>query len=263
MKRLIKKSKIYTGIKYEGEYVEVYINPTDEEIQRTMSNGRYHSIRGIIDGSGQMIIWPGRILHADIGYRNDGAVDISQFRFAYDPTDKEWLTDAHEKYTVEETLQLYQQYQSQLSRIGNINDVICIWYAKDKRDYPESVVKTTMNEIPAKKQVAASLKKKASYIHCHECGWSQDDYWNESYNPIRFMLNWEEALLNEDIDKPFTEDPNFIKENGDLTLREVIAQEMERAANHIRDMKYRNHDECEKKNPDRKCPKCGHGLDED
>jgi hypothetical protein len=27
-----------------------------------------------------------------------------------------------------------------------------------------------------------------SYVHCHACGWSQDDFWNRSYNPAKYFF---------------------------------------------------------------------------
>lgn len=27
-----------------------------------------------------------------------------------------------------------------------------------------------------------------SFVHCHGCNWEQDDFWNKSYNPVRYFL---------------------------------------------------------------------------
>lgn len=27
-----------------------------------------------------------------------------------------------------------------------------------------------------------------SFIHCHKCGWQQDDFWDKSYNPVRYFF---------------------------------------------------------------------------
>ena len=86
------------------------------------------------------------------------------------------------------------------------------------------------------------------YLHCHNCDWSQDDFWSKDYNPIRFMLNWEEQLL----------DSKKIKEkfpNDEKTYQEIIAEQTERAARRIRNMHYMSIEEY--RNSDRKCPKCG------
>ena len=90
-----------------------------------------------------------------------------------------------------------------------------------------------------------------SYLHCHKCGWSQDDFWDENYNPIRFLLNWENELLNEKFYQDFP--------NEERTYQEIIAQELERHANTIRNMKWRTHEEF-KRDYDigiARCPSCG------
>jgi hypothetical protein len=103
-------------------------------------------------------------------------------------------------------------------------------------------------------------KLNEAYVHCHTCEWSQDDFWSKDYNPVRFLLNWEDDLLSERLDQPFTDDAGFIKENGNLTLREVIARECEQAAEKIRSMNFLSEDEWHANN---KCPKCGAALDID
>lgn len=103
-----------------------------------------------------------------------------------------------------------------------------------------------------------------AYLHCHACGWEQDDFWSEGYNPIKSLADWQDSLLEKDIDGQFTDDSYFIKEHGNITLREVLAQEFEKGARRIRDMVYRTEQEFREKNPERNCPKCGkHDLDID
>lgn len=95
-----------------------------------------------------------------------------------------------------------------------------------------------------------------AFLHCHNCDWLQDDFWDESYNPIRHLLVWERDLLNRNLDEPFTDDGQYIKDHGNLTLREVIARQLERAAGDIRKMLFRTELDF---GPDNKypCPKCG------
>jgi len=93
-----------------------------------------------------------------------------------------------------------------------------------------------------------------AYAHCHKCNWSQDDFWDEGYNPIRYLLNWEEDLLDfGKLDEPFTDDAQFIKERGNLSRREVIAQELEKHAETIRKMKILTNEEANTA----MCPNCG------
>jgi hypothetical protein len=30
-----------------------------------------------------------------------------------------------------------------------------------------------------------------AFVHCDSCPWSQDDFWNRKYNPVRFFLKYE------------------------------------------------------------------------
>ena len=99
------------------------------------------------------------------------------------------------------------------------------------------------------------------YLHCHKCGWSQDDYWTKSYNPIRFLLNWEEELLNEKFNQLFPGE----KDTKGMTYREVIALELEKHAKIIRNMKWVTHEEFlnDYHTGKAKCPKCGSSKDFD
>ncbi len=102
-----------------------------------------------------------------------------------------------------------------------------------------------------------------SYLHCHACDWSQDDFWSESYNPIRHLLNSEDWLLDFDkLDKSFvgegfrTDDEPLMG----LTTRQVIVRDLEKAANTIRNMVFLREEDA-KGQP---CPLCGeHTLDID
>jgi predicted RNA-binding Zn-ribbon protein involved in translation (DUF1610 family) len=98
-----------------------------------------------------------------------------------------------------------------------------------------------------------------AYLHCHKCGWSQDDFWNKSYNAIRFLLNWEDELLNEKFKQKFPGDSEWRKRFGDITYQEVIAQELERHAQTIRNMVWVTRDEFQADYDagKAKCPKCG------
>lgn len=106
---------------------------------------------------------------------------------------------------------------------------------------------------------------KMSYLHCHNCNFSQDDYWSEGgYNPITYLQSWEKSLFSDKIDEPFTNDYQFIQENGNITLREEIARVLENLAKTIRKMEYRTRDELKLKNPELVCPNCKQKmLDED
>ncbi len=91
-----------------------------------------------------------------------------------------------------------------------------------------------------------------AYIHCHKCSWSQDDFYDESgYNPAKVLKNWNEALCSDKVNKIF---PGKI-----ITYKEVIAQEYERKAKNIRNMKWTTFQQY-KNDPNKQCPMCGNGL---
>jgi hypothetical protein len=97
-----------------------------------------------------------------------------------------------------------------------------------------------------------------AYVHCHSCGWSQDDFYSvDGYNPAWFLLFWMKELCSENIDQSFSNDSEFLRENGDITTREVIAREFEEYAQRIRNMRWVTYEQW-KKDPDRTiCPECG------
>lgn len=91
------------------------------------------------------------------------------------------------------------------------------------------------------------------------CGWGQDDFYNESYNPDDYLLSVNCYLFGnkkDQIDKQYTDDYDFVQENGPITTREVIARKFERYANRIRQAKWLNREDF-KNDPNPTCPKCG------
>lgn len=97
-----------------------------------------------------------------------------------------------------------------------------------------------------------------AYVHCHSCGWQQDDFYDENYNPAQFLSNWNYQLFGKDrkhLDKLFSDDALFLKENGSITTREMIAREYEKYARRIRKMKWITYEDF-KNDTDKKCPEC-------
>jgi len=100
------------------------------------------------------------------------------------------------------------------------------------------------------------------YLRCRNCDWSQDDFYDKDYNPAKSLLDWNGSLFGDDrkqLDEQFSNDSEFIKENGKITTREVVAREYESFASKIRAMKWVTYEDYEKdKNSGvAKCPKCG------
>lgn len=97
------------------------------------------------------------------------------------------------------------------------------------------------------------------YVHCHSCPWSQDDFYDESYNPAKYLMDWNDYLFGDRssrLDELFSDDTEFLRENGPLTAREVIAREYEKFARRIREMKWVTYQSF-KNDPDKVCPSCG------
>ena len=95
------------------------------------------------------------------------------------------------------------------------------------------------------------------YVHCHSCPWSQDDFYSEKgYSPAKYLSSWNGELCGDKIDQQFTDDAEFLRENGPISMREVIAREYEKFANRIRDMRWVTYEQF-KAESHKVCPKCG------
>jgi hypothetical protein len=91
--------------------------------------------------------------------------------------------------------------------------------------------------------------KEMSYLHCHNCDWEQDDFYSiDGYNPAKSLADWNEILCGERLSE---------RMNGDgKTFREAIAQDYEKFARRIRNMKWVTWEQW-KAEPIKVCPKCG------
>jgi len=97
-----------------------------------------------------------------------------------------------------------------------------------------------------------------SFLHCHSCDWSQDDFYSvDGYNPAEYLKSWMEDLCKDDIDKQFSNCSEFLAENGPISKREVIAREFENFAQRIREMKWVTWEQWKKDRDFAVCPKCG------
>lgn len=100
------------------------------------------------------------------------------------------------------------------------------------------------------------------YIRCEHCDWSQDDFYSESYNPASYLADWNEYLFGSKryrLDEVFSDDLEFVRENGTITTREVLSREYEKFADRIRTMKWFTYEDY-KKDADAGnaiCPNCG------
>jgi hypothetical protein len=121
MKRLI-KAEFYDGFMKSEDMVELYINPTDEEIEIVRKIDAYNEIRGVIYNDGTKIIWPADgAAHISINSKTEKPVNINQFRFLWAITNNEWIMDVDKTLTWDQTIAFIRQNKDFLSKIGDIN----------------------------------------------------------------------------------------------------------------------------------------------
>jgi hypothetical protein len=97
-----------------------------------------------------------------------------------------------------------------------------------------------------------------AYLHCHTCGWEQDDFYTEDgYNPANSLQSWMKQLCGDKIDEPFSDDAEFLRENGNISTREVIAREFDKFARRIRKGKWFTYEQFKKEGSKAVCPNCG------
>ena len=100
-----------------------------------------------------------------------------------------------------------------------------------------------------------------SYLHCHNCCFSQDDFWDNGYNPFTCFQDDLKTLLTEDLDEMVKMDSCWLKETGyppeGVSKRELVLHHLRQIKARIEGMVYRTTDELKEKNPDGVCPECG------
>ena len=98
-----------------------------------------------------------------------------------------------------------------------------------------------------------------SYLHCHNCEFSQDDFWHDGYNPVVCFQRDLKELMTGDLDRIVSMDSMWLKERGldFVTERDLIIYHLDQLKSRISKMKYRTMEEFKIINPDRLCPICG------
>jgi hypothetical protein len=109
-----------------------------------------------------------------------------------------------------------------------------------------------------------------AYLHCHNCGWGQDDFWEkDGYNPFSSSLikYLEETLFQEHIviDRNYVQDmaeagyavPFEMTDRGcKVKATDFVATELRRKANSIQNMHVKTWEEWQEVKPIAKCPRC-------
>lgn len=87
-----------------------------------------------------------------------------------------------------------------------------------------------------------------AYLHCHNCHWSQDDFWDKDYNPF----TWTGKNMLDDL-------LNIHKEDADhnpINLKRLLIQCTD-IIDTLYSMKYPTYESYCKENPQGICPQCG------
>ena len=124
MKRLI-RSEFFNAQGNEGNenYIEIFKNPTQDEVIKVKNRDPYNSIRGIIDTNGDIYIWPGNIIHDNL--KNPNINMATGFHFAYETNN--WVIDVcNLKIKFREAYEMLNNHKDQLSQIGNLNGKIFV-----------------------------------------------------------------------------------------------------------------------------------------
>ena len=100
------------------------------------------------------------------------------------------------------------------------------------------------------------------YVHCNKCDWSQDDFYDESYNPAKWLSKeFDSQLFGKDTKKlsEVLRCKEFLYDKpirSDMTVQENIARWYEHFADCIRNMKWTTYRQYSR-DPNKTCPLCG------
>ena len=104
-----------------------------------------------------------------------------------------------------------------------------------------------------------------AYLHCHNCDWSQDDFWSKEggYNPIDHLKHYREDILEDRIhfDKYAIEemglDPKEDEKGWYINGQAYVANRLRATAESIERMYARTYEEWKQTKDTFICPECG------
>jgi hypothetical protein len=121
-------------------------------------------------------------------------------------------------------------------------------------------------------------QRRAAFLHCHNCDWSQDDFWSPGgYNPVRYICeqraaDWENDLFEDRVgmERDALEEMGIPADQIHGEAGEayaygptVVAAELRSLANSIDHMKWRTEDEWKRDMDNATCPQCGTSFEPD
>ena len=106
-----------------------------------------------------------------------------------------------------------------------------------------------------------------AYLHCHDCDWSQDDFWDPDggWSPEKSMeSDWSNAFKNKIyMDRYFFEDAGLTdkmqEDEGGAWIhgQDLLAWELRRCARKVENMAVRTYEDWKKVKDTFVCPDCG------
>ena len=111
-----------------------------------------------------------------------------------------------------------------------------------------------------------------SFVHCHDCFWQQDDFWDDSYSPFRkdiiedFVRHMNDGIhgkryigfdigIIKELGLPYSTIVDSQMNKHYVEFRDYLAWELKRKAKNIRSMHWITYEDY-KNDPLKRCPKC-------
>jgi Zn finger protein HypA/HybF involved in hydrogenase expression len=173
--RLKKLNELYDSFedKLEGDYYEVFKNPTAAELSSIKSQDSKGSIRGIIQKDGTIYAWA-----ADMSFNSashmSNSVDTSGLRFKLSGSN--FAADGGNIMDLYTITNLIRQNISAINSLTSTKKIELI-NVTDVSDEEDSILDLNKLMEPAVANlIKKRMQKMGAYIHCHNCGWDNGDF---------------------------------------------------------------------------------------
>lgn len=121
MKRLIKKSDFFDSRDPGGDFIEVFKNPVNAEVDKVRNSNSYKSLNGLIAPNNDIYIWRGDIVWDQL---NIGTINTNNgVQFSFFP---DWIFNANYQFDFLTLYNILQSKKSVLSVIGDVTKSISI-----------------------------------------------------------------------------------------------------------------------------------------
>jgi len=135
-KKVAKVAKIHEGFNGEKDnYLEVFINPSVDEIQNIKKSDSNNSIRGVVTHEGDIYIWSSDVMHNKVNNYITNKIDIGNIRFEYDSNDNIISIDCYDKQNWEEIVVMMKNSQNFFDTISNLSTTFSFWCDSDDSSF--------------------------------------------------------------------------------------------------------------------------------